>query len=309
MANYRKLARRDARRFGLAPDIFLRQINQESGFNPGAVSPAGARGIAQFMPGTARGLGVNPDNPVQALEAAARLMAGYVKKYGSYRDALVAYNAGPGRVGGKLPAETQAYVQAILSGRNPAAGGANPGTPGYSVTTTTTGLDPAALQQRRSALAQFVLGSSEDPVKLAQYVASTPTVSSSSTKHYPGTPATSPGSSSPSAQGVAKFDGKPVAGWIAPILQYARQHGWKGSVTSGYRSYADQQRIYNSGVRPAAKPGTSNHEMTAFPGGAVDVTDPQTLARILARSPFAGKLVYAGSKDPVHFSHPHNGGY
>jgi hypothetical protein len=108
-------------------------------------------------------------------------------------------------------------------------------------------------------------------------------------------------------KGVAHFEGKPVAGWIKPWLVYARKHGWKGTVSSGYRSYADQVRIYNSGVRPAAKPGQSNHEGANFPRGAVDVTDAAQLARILrrARSP----LIYAGAKDPVHFSHPHNGGY
>lgn len=119
MANYRKIARRDARRYGLDPNVFGRQIKAESGYNPHAVSPAGARGIAQFMPGTARGLGVNPDNPVQALDAAAKLMANYVKKFGSYKNALVAYNAGPGRVGRSLPAETQNYVAKILGGSDP----------------------------------------------------------------------------------------------------------------------------------------------------------------------------------------------
>ena len=109
--------------------------------------------------------------------------------------------------------------------------------------------------------------------------------------------------------GVVKFEGTPLAAWIAPILAYARQQGWKGSVTSGFRSYAEQKRIYDSGVRPAAVPGTSNHEGDVFPRGAVDVSDAQTLARILARSPYRGRLVWAGSKDPVHFSHPHNGSY
>jgi hypothetical protein len=108
---------------------------------------------------------------------------------------------------------------------------------------------------------------------------------------------------------VVHFEGTKVAGWIAPILDYARQKGWKGKINSGYRSYADQQRIYNSGVRPAAKPGTSNHEFAAFPGGAVDVSDAETLNRILQNSPYKHKLVWAGGKDPVHFSHPHNGGY
>ncbi len=108
---------------------------------------------------------------------------------------------------------------------------------------------------------------------------------------------------------TAKFGDKTVAGWIAPILQYARSQGWKGSVNSGFRSLAEQTRIYNSGVRPAAKPGTSNHEGSEFPRGAVDVSDAQQLARILERSPYRGKLVWAGAKDPVHFSHPHGGSY
>ena len=87
-------------------------------------------------------------------------------------------------------------------------------------------------------------------------------------------------------------------------------HGWTGTVTnSGYQTLAQQTAINNSGVRPAAKPGTLNHEMTAFPGGAVDVTNASQLSAILARSPYAQTLVWAGSKDPVHFSHPHNGSY
>jgi hypothetical protein len=62
-------------------------------------------------------------------------------------------------------------------------------------------------------------------------------------------------------------------------------------------------------VRPAARPGTSNHEGTQFPRGAVDVSDAQTLSRILQGSKYAHLLVWAGGKDPVHFSHPHNGSY
>ena len=103
--------------------------------------------------------------------------------------------------------------------------------------------------------------------------------------------------------------GKLVAGWIEPILGWARQHGWRGSVTSGYRSLAQQTAIYNSGVRPAAVPGTSNHEGTVYPRGAVDVSDASQLSSVLSRSPYASTLVWAGSKDPVHFSHPHGGSY
>ena len=62
-------------------------------------------------------------------------------------------------------------------------------------------------------------------------------------------------------------------------------------------------------MRPAAKPGTSNHEFTAFPGGAIDVSNAAELSRILKSSPYASKLVWAGAKDPVHFSHPRGGSY
>lgn len=124
---------------------------------------------------------------------------------------------------------------------------------------------------------------------------------------HPGTTAAISAANLP--KGLTQFDGKPVAAWIAPVLKWAQQHGWQGTVNSGYRTLAQQTAIYNSGVRPAAKPGTSNHEMTAFPGGAVDVTDAQQLSTILARSPYASLLVWAGAKDPVHFSHPHNGSY
>lgn len=124
-------ARAAARKYGINPDIFVRQIQQESGFNPLARSPAGAEGIAQFMPGTAAGLGINPFNPQQALDAAARYNANNLRAYGGdYAKALAAYNAGGGAVnyaiakGGKnwinfLPSETQNYIRIILGGKTP----------------------------------------------------------------------------------------------------------------------------------------------------------------------------------------------
>ncbi|MGZ6854332.1 MAG: transglycosylase SLT domain-containing protein [Mycobacteriaceae bacterium] len=109
------------------------------------------------------------------------------------------------------------------------------------------------------------------------------------------------------------FDGKPVAGWIAQELRWARAHGWTGTLTSGYRSDAQQTAIYKSGARPAAVPKSmggpgSNHEGFVFPFGAADVTKAAELAAILRQNPHS-RLVYAGAKDPVHFSHPHGGGY
>ncbi len=98
-SQYVTIAQQDAIDAGIPVEYFLRQINLESGFNPSAVSPAGAVGIAQFLPGTAAGLGINPWDPVQALRGAARLMASYEHLYGgNYAMALAAYNGGTGAV-------------------------------------------------------------------------------------------------------------------------------------------------------------------------------------------------------------------
>ncbi|GCF08091.1 lytic transglycosylase domain-containing protein [Dictyobacter arantiisoli] len=124
-SNYVSIARADAIAAGIDPTLFVRQIRQESNFNPRAISQAGALGIAQFMPATARGLGIDPSNPEQALKGAARLMASYVRRYGSESAALAAYNAGPGALDGAvarcgqawktcLPSETQAYIAVIV---------------------------------------------------------------------------------------------------------------------------------------------------------------------------------------------------
>ncbi|WP_376794087.1 transglycosylase SLT domain-containing protein [Thermogemmatispora sp.] len=125
---YVQVAYQAALDVGLPPAFFVRQIDVESGFNPDAVSPAGAVGIAQLLPSTAAGLGVDPWDPVEALRGAARLMASYVSRYGGdYAQALAAYNAGPGQLQQALnacgaawlsclPAETQAYIHTILAG-------------------------------------------------------------------------------------------------------------------------------------------------------------------------------------------------
>ena len=124
---YIALAQQDAIAAGIPPGLFVRQINQESGFNPTDLSDAGAEGIAQFMPDTAAGLGIDPWNPVQALQGAAQLMSRYTHTYGGdYAKALAAYNGGSGTLQYCMthygtnwfscePAQTQAYVQKIMS--------------------------------------------------------------------------------------------------------------------------------------------------------------------------------------------------
>lgn len=111
------------------------------------------------------------------------------------------------------------------------------------------------------------------------------------------------------AVGLGSFEGVSVAAWIIPILRYARSKGWKGHVTSGWRSAADQAKVCATGVKPCASPGTSKHQGKAYPSGAIDVTEPQQLSDILMASKWKNVLVYAGAKDPVHFSHPTNGSY
>ena len=124
---YVAMAQQDAINAGISPDYFTRQINMESGFNPNAYSPAGAEGIAQFMPSTAAGLGFNPWDPVASLNAAAHLMANYSKNYGGdYAMALAAYNGGSGTVQyainacgsanwmNCLPGETRNYIRVIM---------------------------------------------------------------------------------------------------------------------------------------------------------------------------------------------------
>jgi soluble lytic murein transglycosylase-like protein len=85
-----------ARRQGIDPVLFVRQITAESDFNPNAVSKAGAVGIAQIMP--ALHPAVDPTDPYASLDYAARLMRGYINHFGDWRRALIAYNAGPGRL-------------------------------------------------------------------------------------------------------------------------------------------------------------------------------------------------------------------
>ena len=115
---YLEVAKAAARKHGVPEDLFLRLVQQESGWNSGAVSNKGATGLAQLMPATARRLGVDIADPEQNLEGGARYLRMMYDRFGSWKLALAAYNAGPGAVekhDGIPPyAETKAYVKAIL---------------------------------------------------------------------------------------------------------------------------------------------------------------------------------------------------
>jgi soluble lytic murein transglycosylase-like protein len=111
---------RAARARGIDPGFLAATLLQESAYNPGIVSSAGAAGVGQFMISTADGYGIDPFDPRAAIDATAQLLAGYVARYQGwagadpYALALAAYNAGPGAVAkysGIPPyAETVEYI-------------------------------------------------------------------------------------------------------------------------------------------------------------------------------------------------------
>ncbi len=122
-----------ARQEGLPVNFFTRVIWRESAFHSGAVSPAGAQGVAQFMPGAASDRGLaDPFDPAAAIPASAKLLAELARRFGNLGLAAAAYNAGPSALAdwlagkGILPLETQDYVFAITGHDVEKWRGANP---------------------------------------------------------------------------------------------------------------------------------------------------------------------------------------
>jgi len=117
-AELEQIAREAAAQYGLPADVFLRLIQQESGFDPTAVSPKGAIGPAQLMPDTAKELNVDPRNVRENIFGGAKYLSQQLNRFGEMPLALAAYNAGPTRVArlGRIPniPETQNYVKSIL---------------------------------------------------------------------------------------------------------------------------------------------------------------------------------------------------
>jgi hypothetical protein len=108
--------------------------------------------------------------------------------------------------------------------------------------------------------------------------------------------------------GVVQFDGKSVAAWIQPYLVWARQNGWKGTLTSGWRdpAYSEHLCLNMCGAPTCAgrcAGRTSNHAGSVKPAGAIDVSDYVTFGRLMARCPYTPRLQnQLGARDPVHFS-------
>ncbi len=324
------------------------QIEQESGFQEGSGSPKGARDIAQFIPGTAKAYGVTlGDNRIEDdIRGQVKMMAGLLRRQGSIEKALRGYNAGEGAIDASHGyGETNGYVQRIhqLAARykgGTAAAAAQegtagtpgrpavklPGTAGSEITSggELDGMGLLSILNRLDSKDYDALDLARDYSALQSDAAASSTTSklpgikgvtipgTKGTKGTAGAGAGGGGAGLP--KGTATFDGKPVAAWIKPALEYARKHGWKGTVNEGVRSVATQTRYYNemlAGKRngPVAKPGTSHHQHTDYPAGAVDASDAETLSAILQRSPWRKKLQWAGAKDPPHFSHPTGGSY
>lgn len=177
MPNYELAAERAARKYGVNPRIFKAMIRAESNFNPNAGSPAGARGIAQFMPGTAKGYGVNLDDGrvTDDLEGAAKyLKANLARTGGNYSKALSIYNSGqPDKyLPGGYP-ETINYVRKIMEGRKsetlteggPSSARPSSSSPSKRTEVVSPGVDNS--EARVQALQQFLANKNSDPIQLA----------------------------------------------------------------------------------------------------------------------------------------------
>jgi hypothetical protein len=314
-----QLAAMDARKYGVPAGVFVRQIRQESGFNPNARSSAGAQGIAQFMPATARGFGLkNPFDPVASLDAAARYDANLLKKYGSVARALSAYNSGrpdayldPAFAGG----QTHDYVQSILGGAEQAPG--QPQQPVQPGGPPTAGAAPGGAPSS-AGLVSLLLASRQSagldtPSALVQLLGQPPAASGQSPAANG--PSSSP-SSAPSAQpavagakyltlapGVSLNGVDPELVGAANALSMALGGGV--TVSSGERDRAKQAQLYQrylaSGKNPAfiaAAPGSSNHER----GKALDLLYK---GKPIALAVPAETLRKFGLWNPVKGDYPH----
>jgi len=112
----------------------------------------------------------------------------------------------------------------------------------------------------------------------------------------------------PLEAGATRFDGRPVANWMKPYLEFARKNGWAGTVTSGFRDPAESEQLCIRQCGAPSCPGTcagrkSNHSGNKKPKGAIDVSDISTFGRLMESCPLKPQIFNAlGAADPEHFS-------
>lgn len=108
--------------------------------------------------------------------------------------------------------------------------------------------------------------------------------------------------------GVGTYDGKPVANWLIPYLDWARKHGWSGQLVSGWRDPVYSEHLCYEICGAPSCPGrcagrASNHSGSDKPRGAVDVSDYATFGSLMRTCPHEPRIFNAlGAQDPVHFS-------
>ena len=124
MESYRQMAYDDAQEEDIPPTLFVRQIEVESGFNPREVGQMGEIGLCQFLPSTAQAMGIDPTDPQECLQAAARMDGRVYRQTGNFAMALASYNCGGGCLTGArqygrwwgchIPWITQHYIREIM---------------------------------------------------------------------------------------------------------------------------------------------------------------------------------------------------
>lgn len=326
-----------AKAHGIPAALLYGVWGQESNFatGGGSLSPKGAQGPFQFMPGTAASLGIDPHNFKQAANGAAQYLAQY-KSRGT-KGMLAAYNAGP--AGNPHNAETQAYIPKVLhfaqqymqthggnlkattTGSTSATvtqadiGGLGSFTPGKPETTDVAGaIRDSLLTKVGGGLSSVkkvgkggILAHAMDLIHSGQYTTpgtpakstmpTGPTLTTTSSKTSKST-----GGGGGNAKGTVVFDGKPVLAKFAAELRWARKNGWKGTVTSGVRTKSQQlTAATNFGLQHYPNgPLASNH--VEGHRGAIDVSQPDQLEAILRKYPGKVNLRRKMADDPVHFS-------
>lgn len=159
-------------------------------------------------------------------------------------------------------------------------------------------------------VAQVLAGDTGDSADPAGGQLKFDTIVADATSSVPGDAGKIASSLAHPGQGTVNIGGVQVAAWIAPVVSYAHSHGWRGNVLSGYRSDTAQRAACihvcgnpNGCPNRCAKPGTSNHRETKYPGGAIDVSDPAGFQRAIASYPGGAPLRNGlPGTDPGHMS-------